>query len=99
MYGSMLGAADICSRFFVSQTLLLFGWSSEQNLLLRGSLHGAVDEEPFGRTKMKLGDQEMVFASGASFCKGSQSVFLFRARELGASQMSPFLDEVTTPPW
>ena len=69
----------------VSQTLLLlpFDWSSEPTLLLRGILHGAVNEKPFRRTEMKLGDQKMVFASGVRFWRGSRSVFLSRARELG----------------
>ena len=69
----------------VSQTLFLlpFDWSSEPTLLLHGILHGAVNEKPFGQTEMKLGDQEMVSASGVHFCRGSRSVFLSRARELG----------------
>ena len=83
----------------VSQTLLLlpFDWSSEPTLLLRGILNGAVNEKPFGRTEMKLGDQEIVFASGVHFCRGSRSVFLSRARELGASQMPPFLGQGYNP--
>ena len=46
---------------------------------------------------MKLGDQEMVFVSGARFCRGSRSIFLSQAHELGVSQMSPFLGQGYNP--
>ena len=63
------------------------------------------------RTKMVLGEQEwglgrtheMVSALGACFYRGSSSVFLSQARELGVSQMLSFLRREYNPifktPW